>query len=116
MLTQIADELQEKKPGLFVVRTLWGRGGLYSVSLMISTAKNIKISVKIASYRGLVESGQTADLNGIFLGGWWRGSQTYVSLGNQEIEMQLQNQVCNEMPEEFCLKYLLSIDCPAQRV
>jgi hypothetical protein len=69
MLTQIADELQEKKPGLFVVRTLWGRGGLYSVSLMISTAKNIKISVKIASYRGLVESGQTADLNGIFLGG-----------------------------------------------
>lgn len=36
---------------------------MYFVSLMISTSKNIKISVKIADYGILRESEQTTDLN-----------------------------------------------------
>lgn len=63
MLTQRGDEVQEEKPCLFVASTLRGRGGSYFVSLMVPTAKHIKISVKIAGYGVLGESEQSADQN-----------------------------------------------------
>lgn len=58
-------KMKFKRKGLVCLEPgpLWGRGGLCFVNLMILTAKNNKISVKIADYGVPGEYEQAAYLN-----------------------------------------------------